>query len=62
MDKPRQDMERKRPSLNDPKEFAIIREIYFGDVSGEDQLSDSELAERYDRYERRQRMKRKSSR
>ena len=62
MEKPEQDIRRGRPTLTDPKEFATIREIYFGDIPGSDIPTDSELMERIERFERRQRTKKKSSR
>lgn len=58
-----QDIERlqkKRPAMTDQKEMEIIREIYFKEPGTH--LQDIELSERYERGERRQKFKRKSSR
>jgi hypothetical protein len=53
-------LEKKRPTLRDPKEFEIIREIYFDHADKE--YADWEMAERFDRQNRKVKSKRKSSR
>jgi hypothetical protein len=53
-------MENKRPTLNDPAEFALIKQIYFKDNRPEWEELDS--LERLDRMESKQRFNQKSSR
>lgn len=53
-------MENKRPTLNDPVEFAIIKSIYFKDTRPT--LEDNDPVERLERMESKQRNNQKSSR
>ena len=52
-------MENKRPTLNDPTEFALIRSIYFKDRTFDEQI---DPIERLERMESKQRFNNKSSR
>ena len=53
-------MENKRPTLNDPAEFALIKSIYFKESNPFNE--DLDPVERLDRMESKQRNKSKSSR
>lgn len=53
-------MENKRPTLSEPKEYAIIKQIYFKDNRPMNEELD--LLEKNDRMESRFRNKQKSSR
>lgn len=53
-------MENQRPKLTDPKEFAIIRDIYFKD--GRQEWQDLDPIERLQRIESKQRNNAKSNR
>lgn len=53
-------MENKRPTLKDPEEFALIRDIYFKDNTPFNK--DLDPIERLDRMESRYKNKHKSSR
>lgn len=53
-------MENKRPSMKDPAEFALIKQIYFKD--NRPAWEDLDPAERLDRMESKQRFNQKSSR
>lgn len=53
-------MENKRPTLNDPTEYALIKQIYFKDNRPE--WEDLDPAERLNRMESKHRHNNKSSR